>query len=159
MYSSKICANAAKLCVLTATSILVCLPGCGQAPFPVKPARGKVLCDGKPVASGSILFTPIAVAGKPEPGKPASATVGSDGSFVLSTFGRFDGAIVGKHRVVYSQLGEDESDEEPESLDDDSTAKKRPKQKPSQSSCKQEGEIFVEVLAAGPNDFTIELTP
>ncbi len=35
--------------------------GCGSTDFPVRPAKGQVLCDGKPVASGSITFTPMAM--------------------------------------------------------------------------------------------------
>ena len=137
---------------------LLFFAGCGDGQFPVRPAKGKILCSGKPVTSGSVTFTPIS-----EAGKPARATVGVDGSFVLSTFGKFDGAIVGKHQVQFSLQEADNT--ESEELDEDEGASKAVRRKAkkgqmntTKSDCVQMGEITVEVRASGSNDFMIELT-
>lgn len=143
---------------------LLSLVGCGAGQFPVRPAKGKVVCEGKPITSGSVTFTPISTeASKLETGKQASGTLNSDGVFVLSTYGRFDGAIVGKHSVQFSGSGEEDSEDETEHEEGESEAtsgkgmlNRKDKQK---SSCVQKQEIIVEVAARGENDFTIELTP
>ncbi len=141
--------------------------GCGTSKFPVRPAKGKVVCDGRAVTVGSISFTPIGEANVVETGKSASATVGSDGTFTLTTFERFDGAIVGKHRVQYSGPEEEESSDESSSGADqdapDKSGKKnaeriRQRSTAKRSQCVQQGEIIVEVQASGENNFTIELT-
>ncbi len=130
--------------------------GCGSTDFPVRPAKGQVLCDGKPVASGSITFTPMGDAGKRETGKPASGQIGSDGRFTLTTYERFDGAIVGKHQVQYNGPENDEQESE-ESSDEEKTVRKK-KAAGAVPSCIQKGEIILEVKASGTNDFTIELS-
>ncbi len=132
--------------------------GCGDGQFPVRPAKGKILCSGKPVTSGSVTFTPIGASGK-----PARATVGADGSFVLSTFGKFDGAIVGKHQVQFS-VPEADNTESEEVVSDEGASKavrRKAKEGPmntTKSNCVQMGEITVEIKASGSNDFMIELT-
>lgn len=144
--------------------ILLGLVGCGGDRFPVRPAKGKVLCNGKPITSGSITFTPIGTdANNSETGKQASGTLDSDGTFVLSTYGRFDGAIVGKHIVQFSGAGAEDSDEsesdskgESETTSGKGNVIRRVNQK---SDCVQKEEITVEVAARGENDFTIELNP
>ena len=145
---------------------LLSLVGCGGGQFSVRPAKGKVVCDGKPITYGSITFTPISTdASKRETGKQASATLNSDGAFVLSTYGRFDGAIIGKHSVQFSGSGEEDSENEAESNEvgeSEATAgngKKNRQGKKQKSDCAQREEIIVEVTAGGENDFTIELTP
>ena len=96
-----------------AAGVAAALFGCGGSGYQVVSARGTVLCNGEPVTSGSIIFTPIAEAGQMEPGKPATAGVDVDGTFVLRTYDKADGAIVGKHRVLYTPPeGEDEEEEE-----------------------------------------------
>ncbi len=147
------------ICLIS--SMLLILQGCGVSQFPVKAAKGKVVCKGKPVTSGSITFTPVGTAGTTETGKPASGTVGTDGSFVLSTFDRFDGAIIGKHLVQFSATeGEDASEEDEAEVEENGTRQRKKKRTPgnAQSACVQRGEIVMEVTADGPNDFTIELT-
>lgn len=143
--------------VIIAVVALVCSSGCGGDKFPVRPAKGKVVSNGKPVTVGSVTFTPIDSTAL-EAGKPASGTVGSDGTFTLSTFDRFDGAIVGKHRVQYSgaeEGGEEES--EVETRADGEPVNKAAAKRPQQPPVVQKGEIIVEVTSSGPNDFTIEL--
>lgn len=135
--------------------------GCNGSQFKVAPVEGVVLCNGAPVTSGSISFNPISADNSLESGKPASASLGPDGRFVLSTYARFDGAIVGKHQVVYVG-GEDEDSEESEGVsDEDLVAQGGKSAKPQaapKASCVQKGEIVVEVVSSGKNDFTIELS-
>lgn len=135
--------------------------GCNGSQFKVVPAEGIVLCNGTPVTTGSISLTPLSGENSLESGKPASASLGPDGRFRLSTYGRFDGAIVGKHQVVYVG-GEDEDSEESEGVSDEDLVanggKGAKKQTGSKSDCVQKGEIVVEVVASGKNDFTIELS-
>lgn len=59
---------------------------------PVVSIEGKVLYQGKPLQFGEVVFYP-------DRGPPARGNIGSDGTFRLSTYGRNDGAMVGKHRV------------------------------------------------------------
>lgn len=72
--------------------------GCGKAKPATAPVAGRVLLDGKPVAGAAVMFEPV------EGGVPARGGTGADGSFTLSTFGRDDGALVGRHRVSVSKF-------------------------------------------------------
>jgi hypothetical protein len=78
---------------------LLLLPGCGSPS--VAPVRGRVTCNGQPVADAAIIFSP-----RPknetdrESGKAAAAATDADGWFVLSTYKVGDGALVGKHRAA-----------------------------------------------------------
>jgi hypothetical protein len=93
--------------LVLALAVLSSSSGCGQGKFPVALAKGKVMCGGQPVTSGSVTFSPVGDSG--EVGESATATLGPDGTFVLSTNDRFDGAIVGKHTVHYvGSEGEEE---------------------------------------------------
>ena len=143
------------LCLFAfAVSLMSLLTGCGGK-YPVRPTTGKVVANGQPVTSGSVTFVPIGTSGELEAGKPASGAIKPDGTFTLSTFNRFDGAIVGKHRVEYAGAeddgSEDESGSSEETTKSGQTAKKQTPQ------FVQKGEIIVEVKASGPNDFTIDI--
>jgi len=76
-----------------------CGGGAGQ--LAVAPTSGKVTLNGEPVIGGSITLSPVGGA-KGNAGKPASATIGSDGTFQLGTYRAGDGAVIGKHRVSFS---------------------------------------------------------
>lgn len=67
------------------------LEGCGGGPR-VVPVQGTVQFEGKPLRYGSVMF-------QPESGQPARGTIQPDGSFVLTTYNKGDGAVVGTHRV------------------------------------------------------------
>ena len=85
-------------------ALLAGLSGCGAGSgFKVAPVKGKLTHQGQPVKGGSITFQPLGAgdAKADKLGKPATAQVGDDGTFVLSTYGKEDGAVVGKHRVAY----------------------------------------------------------
>ena len=79
--------------------------GCGESgdEYQVAPVKGTVTFNGEAVKGGSISLRPTTqVAGKEGvAGKPASGKVGDDGTFVLSTYGKEDGAVIGKHKVSY----------------------------------------------------------
>jgi hypothetical protein len=152
------------LCLVFACTLLPTLSGCGGGKFRVTPAKGKVVCAGNPVTVGTVTFTPVGEG--MELGKPATAAVGPDGTFVLTTNDRFDGAVVGKHRVVYvGSEGEEEEEESASKPAEGSAeemaayAKKVREQATKKMSCVLPGELIVEVTDGGENDFTIELVP
>ncbi|WP_425617674.1 hypothetical protein NA78x_001357 [Anatilimnocola sp. NA78] len=86
---------------LLATVGLLVLSGCGSKSNSVK---GKVTFNGQPVTGGSLTFLPQVdgTSTGSEVGKPAVATVGSDGSYSVVPGSDGGGAIAGKHRVTYS---------------------------------------------------------
>lgn len=152
------------LCLGLATGLLAILSGCGGEKFPVSPAKGKVVCAGNPVTVGSVTFTPVGEGA--ELGKPATAAVGPNGTFVLTTNDRFDGAVVGKHKVVYvGPEGDEEEDEDKDKPAEGSPeemaayAKKMREPQMQKTQCVLPGELIVEVTDGGENDFTIELVP
>lgn len=69
----------------------VCLAvGCGSRPSRVT-VSGKVLVDGKPLESGTIIFVP-------DTGRQSTGII-KDGNFKLGCFTVDDGALVGKHKI------------------------------------------------------------
>jgi hypothetical protein len=68
--------------------------------------RGTITLDGKPVSAGTVVFTPAR-------GRGATGALSSDGTFVLSTYGNNDGAIVGQNKVVIAPPPEDERGNHP----------------------------------------------
>jgi len=83
---------------------LVSLAGCGGADesFSTAKVSGKVMLDGKPVEGGDLIFAPIAADKDKKPGKSGVASVGMDGTYVVSTYAKGDGAVVGKHKVTFN---------------------------------------------------------
>ncbi|NLF68617.1 MAG: hypothetical protein GX575_06110 [Candidatus Anammoximicrobium sp.] len=73
--------------------------GCGSD-LVTAPVSGTVRADGQPVNGGVVTFAPVG--GDASAGKPAGGAVQADGTFVLSTESKGDGAILGRHRVIYS---------------------------------------------------------
>lgn len=92
--------------------------GCGKQEFQVAPTTGVCNCNGEPMTAGLLILNPVRdpeVNGtKMEIGKPATGLIQSDGSFVMSTYGKEDGAVIGKHSV-YLNLAvlEDDDPEQP----------------------------------------------
>lgn len=79
--------------------------GCGGASDDLATASvsGKVTRQGQPVSGGSVMFVPrVSADKKGPPGKPAAGEVGPDGTFKLTTYVKNDGAIIGKHQVLYT---------------------------------------------------------
>jgi hypothetical protein len=73
---------------------------------PTFPAKGKVLVDGKGVAGAVVTLHPLDQAGSPP--TPVYGRSDSEGVFVLSTYGKDDGAPAGRYAVtVLLQQGEE----------------------------------------------------
>lgn len=87
---------------LTLLILLLVSSGCGDGldRFETAKVTGRVLCDGVPVPDVRIYFTPIAAAGKVNSGRQGMANAAADGTFVVSTYGTNDGAVVGRHNVM-----------------------------------------------------------
>lgn len=80
-------------------SLVAC--GCGGSTdnrTPVFPVKGKVTVAGKPAERAQVVFHPLADAGPNTP-RP-TGTVGSDGTFTLSTYTEGDGAPAGEYAVA-----------------------------------------------------------
>lgn len=65
--------------------------GCSNKPA-VAPVSGKVLYNGQPLPYGAIIFQPAR-------GQAGAGAIQPDGTFRLSTFAEFDGALPGPHKV------------------------------------------------------------
>ncbi len=85
--------------------LMMTLPGCGRNEFQTTPVCGIVFCHGEVVREGTISFTPIPQPGQSISGKTAMAMIKEDGTFELATYAPGDGAILGRHRVMYSLPG------------------------------------------------------
>lgn len=75
-----------------AAALIAVSVGCDDNPA-VAPASGRVLYNGQPVPYGNVMF-------QPAQGQPAGAAIQPDGTFQMSTFAEYDGAIVGPHKVT-----------------------------------------------------------
>lgn len=75
--------------------LIVVLPcaGCGNAEPKTSVVRGKVFVDSKPLKTGLITFHPTE-------GRPAMASIESDGTYELSSYGSGDGAAPGDYVVT-----------------------------------------------------------
>jgi hypothetical protein len=75
-----------------------------EARKPVHPVRGKVLYKGQPAKGAFVLLAPLKEpAENPDP-RPRG-TVGDDGTFVLGTYEREDGAPAGEYTVAITWEG------------------------------------------------------
>jgi hypothetical protein len=122
-----------RLSLSIALLALLAMSGCGGSGYQVATVKGKVTCKGQPVKGGSITFSPKS--DEKTPGKAAEGRLDENGEFVLSTYGKKDGAVVGKHRVVIA-------------FDDPYT--KQP--------CSVPPDLTVEVKGGEENHFDIELS-
>lgn len=82
--------------------LLILTSGCGDGATKLAVARasGRVVCDGQPVANASVLFNPNAAGKTALVGKQAYGNTDENGEFTLSTYGKHDGAVIGKHSVI-----------------------------------------------------------
>lgn len=89
---------------LRSLGLVACLLiGCGGGDdFATAPVSGTVTMNGQPVTGGTITFVPLGEGEAEVTGKPASGAIQKDGSFTLSTYEEGDGAVIGKHRVMYA---------------------------------------------------------
>jgi len=77
--------------------------GCGSQEKLLKtvPVKGKVTYQGKPVAHGSVIFTPLDMN---LPG--AVGRLGPDGGYELTTYQEKDGAPIGEYKVAIRAFDE-----------------------------------------------------
>jgi hypothetical protein len=71
----------------------IAFAGCSRKGPAIAPVKGRVLLDGRPLTTGSVITLPTA-------GRGAKSFIQHDGTFQLGTFGATDGAIVGEHKVA-----------------------------------------------------------
>ena len=86
---------------MIATTLLLAIAGCGQVDgdrAETANVHGKVTYNGEPLDMGSLLFVPVAG------GTSAQGEIGSDGSYVMGTYEKTDGAILGEHKVIITAL-------------------------------------------------------
>ena len=100
----------AKTCRAVAPIMLgaavLALAGCGSNQLKTAVVRGTVTYKGKPVPNGTISFVPTS-------GPSATGEIQPDGSYVLTTYRKGDGAVLGPHTVVIVAM-QDMSDRLPE---------------------------------------------
>jgi len=76
--------------------MLALIAGCGGGGLPgMVPISGKVYYQGKPLAEGTVLYSPVDANGR-----QARGELQSDGTFTLTTLKADDGALPGEYRVV-----------------------------------------------------------
>jgi hypothetical protein len=76
--------------------VLLTFIGCGRSSgqaAATAPVKGTVTFKGKPLTKGRVVFEPDGA------GKEASGEIQPDGSFVLTTYQKDDGAVIGTHHV------------------------------------------------------------
>lgn len=125
--------------------LLVAVIGCGGKQS--ASVKGTVKTNGQAVTGGTLVFSPV---GTGEVGKPATATIGADGSYTLGTDRPGDGAVVGKHRVTFSPP-------EPQVTEEQRTNPKfTPPPPPYRGLAPKPAEVEVK---AGSNTIDLELVP
>jgi len=75
-----------------------CGGGSGSRPNLV-PVKGKVTYKGQPLTKGIVRFEPDGY------GRMATGELQADGTYVLTTFEKGDGAVIGHHRVFITDTG------------------------------------------------------
>jgi hypothetical protein len=85
-----------------AFALAILCAGCGENRPTVYRVKGKLLWQGRP-AVGAVVFLHLegqAVDNQnPAKGRKPTGTVGEDGTFELSTYGKKDGAPAGRYRI------------------------------------------------------------
>ena len=85
--------------LMSACAIGLCtLNGCGGA-ADVAPATGVITMGGQPVEEAKVMFHPIGGGSRNSYG-----TTNAQGEFKVSTYGRNDGALVGRHVVTITKV-------------------------------------------------------
>lgn len=84
------------LCV----GLALLLSGCSAGgDFPTAKTTGRVVCEGQPVPHAMVFFEPLQTGKQALVGKQGIANAEADGTFMVSTYGDNDGAVIGRHRV------------------------------------------------------------
>ncbi len=84
------------LCSLAATAMLVSTSACDKGGLETVPVSGRVTYQGKPLASGTITFSPE----NKESGHAAWGNLDAEGRYSLTTIKINDGALPGEYRVA-----------------------------------------------------------
>lgn len=87
-------------CLLSVTMLAGC--GGGSLKLPTGKVGGKVTYNGQPVTGGTITFMPVSKADMKEAGRSAKCAIQPDGTFKAGTYEEFDGALIGKHTVMFT---------------------------------------------------------
>lgn len=83
-----------RLAACQSVLLMILLSGCGTKSSEILvPVEGRVLLNGEPLQSGSVITTPA-------DGRGARGAIGADGHFSLATRAAGEGAVVGVHRVA-----------------------------------------------------------
>jgi hypothetical protein len=85
--------------------MVLALVGCssGDKDYSVAPVKGTVMVGDKPLTEGTITFFPQTTDAKAkESGKKGWGKIEPDGTFQLNTYGKLDGAVIGKHKITIS---------------------------------------------------------
>ena len=105
---------------IVAGSMMVALlvtAGCGSKNPPVYAVKGKVTYpDGSPVQIGTVEFEPANEAIPLKDRVNARALINEDGTYELTTFELYDGALPGPHRVIVQEPPPDVDWEEGEKI-------------------------------------------
>ncbi|TWT95254.1 hypothetical protein Pla108_33980 [Botrimarina colliarenosi] len=94
-----------RMALVGSVALGVCACGPGHD-YEMAPVRGAVTVDGQPLSGGRLMFAPVSGGGV-KAGKPGFADVGADGTYVVSTYGSNDGAVVANHWVTILSTGSD----------------------------------------------------
>lgn len=96
----------ARLVIVVSLVLAVTAVGCSHSSSPptVK-VRGKVTYKGQAVSEGTVTFQPTKPAAG-NPLRPAVASLQSDGTYELATFGDADGVVPGEYAVTVRSASE-----------------------------------------------------
>ncbi len=85
--------------LLLGFGVLLTLSGCGrQEGPPMAPVQGRVLLNGKPLAGAQVSFIRQGAA------RFSLGKTDEQGRFILTTFDREDGALIGENKVTVAQV-------------------------------------------------------
>jgi hypothetical protein len=88
----------------TAPLLALLFCSCGSNAVRVHPVRGQLFVAGQPAVGAVVVFHPLNPSGPAAP--HPSACVGPDGSFMLTTYARKDGAPAGAYAVAVAWFGD-----------------------------------------------------
>jgi hypothetical protein len=117
---------------------------------------GKVTYNGKPVTTGSVMFTPLG--GAKDASRIATGQIESDGSYALTTYDTGDGAVLGQHAVTVESRGDPEEMKKLNMKPGGIIAYKLPKAAIPEKYTKTDRSPLKYTVVAGQNTINLELT-
>jgi len=138
------------LCSLT----LGCSGSAGRPPL--ARVSGTVTHNGKPVTSGSVVFTPVGDS-QGAGARIATGQIESDGSYTLTTYDTGDGAVLGQHIVTVESHGTGEDIKKLNVKPDGKIAYKLPKTTIPDKYNKPDRTPLKHTVEAGSNKIDIDL--